>query len=58
MLLASIIFSGVELIVVNKVEGFLLRDTVDMRDLVPEFDTVKLVGVFQQLRPKEEDNLC
>ena len=52
MLLASIIFSGVELIVVNKVEGFLLRDTVDMRDLVPEFDTVKLVGVFQQLRPK------
>ena len=47
--------SCIELIIIHKVEGLLLGDTVHVGDLVPELDPVELVGVLQQLRPDKQE---
>ena len=49
------LYSGIELIIIDKVEGFLLGDTVHVGHLVPELDPVELVSVFKQLRPEEQN---
>ena len=44
------------MVIIHKIEGFLLGDTVHVGDFVPELDPIKLVGVFQQLRPEQNQN--
>ena len=56
LILLSFPFLGIELIIIHKVEGFLLCDAVHVRDFVPELHTVELVGVLQQLGPEQGDD--
>ena len=39
-------------VIVHEVEGLLLGDTVHVRHLVPELDTVELAGVLEELGPE------
>ena len=50
-------FLGVELIIINEVMSLFLGDTVNMRNFVPELDSVEFVGVFQQLRSVMDEKM-